>query len=213
MTSPEHFVFGLDIAIVLGLHKFRDWKLPAIAAIAAVLPDWDGLMIFGGFSLLEKAHRVWGHGLISVAIMAILLGSLDYRFDIIGRTARFFGRFVKDIDVTKIELRNEFRACGLFAWIGACFLGGLTHLFGDIIVSGNSQYAPWPVLLFWPFSDREFVWPIFSWGDFVPSIILFTGAIAMLRRKNHIRSIALFTLFALTGYAVLIMYFRTSLMF
>lgn len=193
----------MDAALVLGLHRRYGWKVPGIVAIAGTVPDIDGFSIFGGFSLFERAHRVWGHGLFSACILSFVIGSLDYRFDIITRMSRFFGRHIKDFDAEKFELRDRFTFRGCLSWGGLCLFGCLTHLFGDVIVSGNSEYPDWPVMLFWPFSDRGFVYPLLSWGDLVPSVILFGGALAMLRWRKYTQMTAALSIGILFAYALL----------
>ncbi|MDO5576253.1 MAG: metal-dependent hydrolase [Fibrobacter sp.] len=88
MTTLEHAMVGAYGVLATGLYRPFGWQLAAMAGIAAVLPDWDGLTIFGGMSLFDAAHRCWGHGIVSCLLVATFFAVLDCRFDLVTRTAK-----------------------------------------------------------------------------------------------------------------------------
>ena len=57
MTFYEHAMLGATLALVAGLQRRHGWRIVAMAAVAAVLPDWDGLTI-----VLGAADRTLGIG-------------------------------------------------------------------------------------------------------------------------------------------------------
>lgn len=45
MTTFEHAMLGANGVVASGLHDRFGWRLVALAAIAAIVPDWDGLTV------------------------------------------------------------------------------------------------------------------------------------------------------------------------
>jgi len=49
---------GASLALGAGLHYKHGWRIVGLAAVAAALPDWDGLSFLFGSQAYAKAHRV-----------------------------------------------------------------------------------------------------------------------------------------------------------
>ncbi len=59
-------------AVALALTRSRGRKIRALAALIAVLPDFDFILVWGlGFSL-QHFHRTFSHSLISFALVSLL---------------------------------------------------------------------------------------------------------------------------------------------
>lgn len=82
MTTFEHAMVGINGALAAGLHRHYQWCIAALAGLAAIAPDWDGLKILGGMHLFDHAHCAWGHSFLTCVILGCVLAGLDYRFDL-----------------------------------------------------------------------------------------------------------------------------------
>jgi len=58
VTVYEHMMVGASLALGAGLHYKHGWRIVGLAAVAAALPDWDGLSFLFGSQAYAKAHRV-----------------------------------------------------------------------------------------------------------------------------------------------------------
>jgi hypothetical protein len=43
MTTFEHAMLGINGVLASGIHRRFGWQIVALAGIAAVAPDWDGI--------------------------------------------------------------------------------------------------------------------------------------------------------------------------
>jgi hypothetical protein len=59
VTTFEHAMLGINGALAAGLHGRYEWRVAALAGMAAIAPDWNGLTILGGVELFDHAHRAW----------------------------------------------------------------------------------------------------------------------------------------------------------
>src|ERR1043165_7649129 len=85
MTTPEHTLVGIHLAIAAGLHRYYGWPAVALAGIASNVPDWDGLPMLIDMQRFEAGHRVWGHNLLMIAIAALVFGWSQAQFHWIER--------------------------------------------------------------------------------------------------------------------------------
>lgn len=209
MTTLEHAMVGANLVLGSGLHRSWGWQLVALGGFCALLPDWDGLTILWSVPLFDTAHRVWGHALLPCFVITTIFALLDYRCDFMTRCARFFVRWSK-VKIPAIEerpellqLRKTFPFRGICVWMIVGIVAACSHLLADLVVSGTATLADWELKLFWPFSDRGFVYPLVPWGDVGNMLILILGMFAMLRWKNHVQSIAVCSLLGVVGYSLI----------
>jgi len=225
MTTYEHAMLGINGALATGLHRRHGWKIVALASAAAIAPDWDGLPMLIDMAAYESGHRVWGHNLLACLILAVLLGTLDYRFDISGRLARRLVRFgpfrelepfvdVRRVGVRSVELpdapsdsksstsktSNSTTEWAWIVWIVVPFVAAISQIPADAVVSGGKGLSDWPLQPLWPFSDVQFVYPMVPWGNVGVTIIFAIGMLAMVRWKNRVQSISVATLCLVATY-------------
>ncbi|EMI21591.1 hypothetical protein RMSM_01478, partial [Rhodopirellula maiorica SM1] len=93
MTTFEHALLGINGVLAAGLHRDHGWKIVALAGVAAIAPDWDGVPMLIDMSRFEGGHRVWGHNLMACCVLGLLLGTADYRWDLAGRAAARITRY------------------------------------------------------------------------------------------------------------------------
>jgi len=201
MTTFEHAMLGVNGALATGLHQKFGWKIVAIAGISAASPDWDGLPIVYSVELFNRAHRVWGHNILSCVVLGVVIGILDYRFDLVTRAARLIDRCVRfGISEANLALREQFSNYGTLVWCAVAILACLSQLPADMVVSGTATLADWELQPFWPFSDQGVVFPMVPWGDPGMTIVFVLGMFAMLRWKSSFRTIACLTLAGVVAY-------------
>ena len=203
MTTIEHAILGGYLVLASGANRRFGWPLVAMAGMAAVVPDWDGLTLLYSAALCDVAHRCWGHALVVCLPIAVLLSVLDYRFDCITRLARFGAHWLRiTVDKSKLVQRSAFDAKGYLAWVLAATIATLSHVCTDMIFSGHADFADWPIKIFWPFREIGFVYPMVPWGDIGVTIVFFCGMFAMLKWQKMTQHIAILTLVATTFYIV-----------
>lgn len=233
MTTYEHALLGATGAIAAGLHRPYGWPIVGMAAVAALLPDWDGLSILLGADVLDRVHRVIGHNLAVCVLLGAAFAAADYRWGMILRVQRWTGRRMRmfaiedglpkrvgfiDLCIVNARIKgvppgdraspslighagvNKGRDLGV--WVSVGVAASLSHLAADLVYSGHAKYADWGLKLFWPFSDRAFVYPMVPWGDIGAAAILSVGMFAMIRWRSRVQTIAGTTLAAVAGYIV-----------
>lgn len=204
MTSLEHALLASYGVLASGLYRSYGWQLAAVAGVAAILPDWDGLTILWSVTLFDTAHRCWGHGLLSCLILSILLATLDCRFDFITRSAGFLIRLLRvQVSPEVCLLRQKPRWKEYLIWNAVVFAAFLSHLFADMIVSGAQGLSDWEIKIFYPFSSVGWVCPLIPWGDVGVLIIFIIGIFVMLWLKKRLQTIAILVLILTTLYALL----------
>ncbi len=203
MTTFEHAMLGVNGVLACGLHRQFGWKLVALAGLAAIAPDWDGLTVLFDASVFDRGHRVWGHNVFACCLVGLLLGFLDYRFDLIGGLAKWItripplARFRQDTE----EVRRR-RLTGYLVWIGVAVLAALSQIPADAVVSGGHGLGDWPIQVLWPVSQFEVVYPMVPWGDPGITIVFCIGMILSARFPARLQLIAIMTLLGVVGYIV-----------
>ena len=201
MTTYEHALLGAAGAIAAGLHRPYGWPIVAMAAVTAVLPDWDGLSILFGADMLDRMHRVIGHNLLVCVLLGAAFAAADYRWAMILRVKRWTGRRIRIFAVEdNLPRRLAFNPRDLGIWVLVGIVASLSHLGADLVYSGHAKYSDWGLKLLWPFSDRDFVHPMVPWGDIGAAAILSAGMFAMPARPSRVQTIAGTTLVAVLAY-------------
>jgi len=185
MTTFEHAMLGVDGVLAVGLHRRYHWQLAAMAGFAAASPDWDGLTYLFSSALFAEGHRVWGHNVVACVISGLIIGALDYRYDLITRAGRLLTRLLRmTVPKQRLSLRATFERCGYQTWMIVAIVAALSQLPADMVVSGATGLSDWEVKLFWPFSDRGWVFAMVPWGDPGISVVFIVGMFAMVKRPR-----------------------------
>ena len=203
MTTFEHAMLGTTGALAAGLHR-RSWQIVAMAGLAAVLPDWDGLSLGFGATTFDHVHRVVGHSVFIATAIALIAALAEYHFRVMARIAALLGRCLEGLPAEVTDLRRGIAVReGLMIWTLTAVLATWSHLAADLLFSGHAQLSDWGVKLFWPLSQAAYVFPTVRWGDAVPTIILVFGMFAMVRWRSRVQLVATLTLVVLVGYIAL----------
>jgi hypothetical protein len=80
MTTPEHKLVGIHVAIALGIHRRWGWKTVALAGLASNIPDWDGVPMMFDMHRFEDGHRVWGHNAMAIVLTSLVVGWIQSRY-------------------------------------------------------------------------------------------------------------------------------------
>jgi hypothetical protein len=88
----------------------------------------------------------------------------------------------------------------LATWFVAGAIASLSHLAVDLVYSSHPRMQDWPLQLLWPFSRRNFAYPIIHWGDVGATIIFVVEMFAIFRWPRLARMIASLTLGAVVLY-------------
>jgi LexA-binding, inner membrane-associated putative hydrolase len=220
MTTYEHAMFGASLALVAGLRRRQGWGIVGVAAVAAAVPDWDGLSILFGSTAYANGHRVWGHNVLAASLTgaaAGVVGLLIVRSEGIRRnktrpdskSEKLPASLPPSSDPDASERANEDSAAPLspsasvatFAvWASVGIVAGLTHLPADIVFNGGAGLTPWPVPVFWPFDRRGWAVPIVPWGDITVTLLFVAEMFSLYRWPGRDRSIAALTLAAASAY-------------
>lgn len=208
MTTPEHTLVGIHCALLFGLNQKHGWQVVAIAGIASNFPDWDGLPMLINMEQFESGHRVWGHNIFSIALSAILFSLVQTRFNLLGQLTE---GLVRTGILSSLELDSESKAAAKVAqaepsttmtiMIGTAVQ--LIHLPCDMVVSGGSGLSDWPVRPWWPVSNAAYVFPMISWGDVGPTLIMMAGIIFAAKWQRNLSTVSLITFVILIGYLIL----------
>src|SRR4051812_4718884 len=78
MVHYDHGMLGATLAVAAGAHRRLGWPAVALAALAAMFPDWDAMSKHISPQTYQAGHRVWGHNLFAVTLAGIALGGLGY---------------------------------------------------------------------------------------------------------------------------------------
>ncbi len=195
VTTFEHAMLAIDGALAAGLHRHYGWQVVAMAGVAAVSPDWDGLTILVSQSLFAEGHRLWGHNVLACILTGLAIGVLDYRFDFVTRCARWAVKFFHfQLADQHLIVRDRLSKHGLMVWILVGILAALSQLPADMVVSGTATLSDWELKLLWPFSNRGWVFPMVPWGDVGITLVFVVGMFAMLRWRSRVQSIAVVAL-------------------
>lgn len=202
MTFYEHGMVGWTLALALGGQREHGWRVAGMAAVAAILPDLDGLSLLAGPSAYAEMHRVWGHNLVAATTGGLLTGMAGYLANLSPRVqysaAAVLSRLASDVSMsTKI---SPFAWHDFAVWVLVGVAAGLSHLPADLVFSGAADLPPWPIPLLWPFSEQRWQMDIVPWGDPGPTVILVAEMFALYRWPGRSQAIAGLTLLLLVGY-------------
>lgn len=203
MTTPEHTLVGIHLAIAAGCHRWAGWPLVGLAALASNVPDLDGLPMLIDMQRFEQLHRVLFHNFLAIGLTSALLTCSEAYLGWISRMTRWLilkfapSESTGGLSAVKAEWPRPWLLSTLFA---TAFVTQTAHLPCDMVVSGGSGLSDWHVLPLWPFSDRGYVFPLVPWGDIGPTFVLMAGTIWMAKRRSGLSSIALITLSTLIVY-------------
>ena len=216
MTTPEHTLVGIHLAIAAGSHRWSGWPLVGLAALASNVPDLDGLPMLIDMQRFEQLHRVLFHNFLAIVLTSAMLACSEAYWGWINRLTRLL-----ILKFATPESANGAPATvvgGQSPWIltlffSTAFVAQTAHLPCDMVVSGGSGLSDWHVLPFWPFSDRGFVFALVPWGDIGPTLILMAGTIWMAKRRSGLSRIALITLSTLIVYLLVRGWMRGAIAF
>jgi membrane-bound metal-dependent hydrolase YbcI (DUF457 family) len=195
-------MLGVTGCAAFGLERKYGWQILAMAAVAAVSPDWDGLTLLFGPQLFDTAHRVWGHNVVVCAIVGALIAAVDYRYDVSTRFGRWFVTTLRVQPPPEFQVRSQFTVRDLCVWVAVGVVAAGSHLIADMVVSGSATLTDWKVQLLWPFSQEGWVYPMIPWGDVGATIVFVIGMFAMLRWKSRSRETAWLTLAGVLAYLI-----------
>ncbi len=207
MTIYEHAMVGVNGALALGLNRRHGWQIVALAGVAAVLPDLDGLTILLGPSLYAVGHRLWGHNLLVAGLVAAVVSAIAYQTDAFTKIEIWLAKHWKVLSADREPRTRRFPE--LLLWIVVGVVAVYSHLLMDFMFSAGKNLPVWGVPLLWPFNDTAWAYPLVPWGDIGATAILAISMFAMLRWPTWIRTTATISLIALAAYMVASgMYYR-----
>jgi len=192
MTTPEHTLVGIHLALAAGCHRYWGWPAVAMAGIASNVPDWDGLPMLVDMQRFEAGHRVWGHNLLAILLSSLMLGWSEAQFRWIERVGERVRKYFSPNESSPLPKMSLVSSALVFGTIA--FFAQLVHLPCDMVVSGGAGLTDWLVRPFWPFSNAGFVFPLIPWGDVGPTVILMAGAIVLAKWPRHLSAISALTL-------------------
>jgi membrane-bound metal-dependent hydrolase YbcI (DUF457 family) len=190
-------MFGANLALLAGVRRRHGWGIVAAAAVAAALPDWDGLSIVFGPAAYASAHRVWGHNLLVAGLGGVAAGLLGL---LSARSARIRSLLARPPATPSPPPPETAAAPVVWAAVGA--LAGLSHLPADVVFNGGSDLPAWPVPLLWPFSRRGWALPLVPWGDVTVTLVFVAEMFALYRWPQQDRVLAALALAAGSAYLV-----------
>jgi hypothetical protein len=95
---------------------------------------------------------------------------------------------------------NALAAQSPWIWFAIAVVAQVVHLPCDVVVSGGRGLADWPIQPWWPLSTTPIVYPLISWGDVGPTIVLMSGCLLAARYPPQLQRFSLITLIALVVY-------------
>ena len=202
MTAFEHALLAANAVWAAGLHRRHGWQLAALAGCAAVLPDWDGIPLLIDAHAFAAGHRVWGHNLLVCLGLGLVVGGLDYRCDLVTRAARRLICWLRRPAEIPPAGRTTFHAAGAGLWMLVAVAAMLSHLVGDLVVSGTAQLPDWELQRLWPFSDRGWVFPLVPWGDPGITLVFVGGMFAAAYWRSRLQPVGAMTLLLVAGYLI-----------
>lgn len=202
MTTPEHTLVGIHVAIALGFHRRWGWKTVALAGLASNIPDWDGVPMLFDMQRFEDGHRVWGHNALAIVLTSLVVGWVQSRYSWIEKIEHWIRFKVSAFEVRERGLDVTERQVGITTVFGIAILAQMLHLPCDMVVSGADGLSDWPVRPFWPISNIGFVYPMIPWGDVGPTLILMAGVIMAAKCPFRLSTISSITLLVLWTYLI-----------
>ena len=193
MMHYDHAMLGATVALAVGAHRRHGWPLVVTAAVAAVVPDWDGLAILAGPEAHHRIHRAWGHNLLAALVGSGLVAGVGYLCAVSAR-GRYAARTGRQ------ATGPSFSRHALAVWVTVGLLVSLSHLLMDVLYSGRRGTPGWPVALFWPFCERGWAYPVLSVRDWGATAILAGEMLALCFLASRARPLAGATLLTVFGY-------------
>jgi len=142
-----------------------------------------------------------GHNLLVCILVGAVVACLDYRYDLASRGRELAGRLLPVFTPKESSQRGSTRSAHrLCVWIATGVLASLGHLAADLVFSGHAVFSDWGLQLFWPFSDRVWVYPLVPWGDPSVTVIFAVGMFGMIRWPARLQLVAALTLALVLGY-------------
>jgi membrane-bound metal-dependent hydrolase YbcI (DUF457 family) len=194
MTTFEHAMVGALAVMATGLPRRVGWQIVAVAAVAAISPDWDGAPFLFNLEWFNQIHRVWGHNLWVSAAVGAMIAFADYFWDWSSHCGRGLQWLCDRKTESLLPLANSRPRWQLGVWLIVGILAAWSHLPADMAYSGHATLGEWPLKLLWPFSEQPFNYPLVPWGDIGASLLFAAGIFAMLRWRQSSQPIALATL-------------------
>jgi hypothetical protein len=185
MTTPEHALVGVHLAIASRCFRLWSWRAVALAAVMSNAPDWDGVPMLFDMGRFEHGHRVWGHNLPVILLVSVAVAMILSQWDLIGAIGkRISGKFGSATIISDpLDGQN---LLGFAAALTTAFVSQAMHLPCDMVVSGGGGLSHWHVKPFWPIADNGYVYPLIPWGDIGPTIIMMAGLIVMAKRQRNL---------------------------
>jgi hypothetical protein len=189
MTTPEHALVGVHLAIASRCFRLWSWRAVALAAVMSNAPDWDGVPMLFDMGRFEQGHRVWGHNLTVILFVSFVVALILNQWDLIGAIGkRIAGKYSSaTIILDPIDCQNQLDFGAAFL---TAFVSQAMHLPCDMVVSGGGGLSHWHVKPFWPIADNGYVYPLIPWGDIGPTIIMMVGLIVMAKRQRNMAATA-----------------------
>lgn len=193
-------MLGANACLACGLHRRHGWRIVALAGVAAIAPDWDGLTVVWDAQLFDQGHRVWGHNIFSCFALAILLTIAQLRCDFLGQVARLLVRIrpFQQFGANVGSQVSENRSGTLFLLVS--YLACLSQIPADAVVSGGRGLSDWEIKPLWPVSNWSIVYGMVPWGNVGITIIFAISMILMAKFKQSLQQIAIGTLVCVVGY-------------
>jgi membrane-bound metal-dependent hydrolase YbcI (DUF457 family) len=199
MTTLEHTLVGIHVAIACGMHQRFGWPAVALSGVVSNLPDWDGLPMLVNMAKFEAGHRVWGHNFLWITISSLFVAWSQWRFHWLEKLANGMHQYLPQ----DVMVENRRKVVPYFWLYVLCFTAQTVHLPCDMLVSGGAGLSDWEIRPFWPFDNRGFVLALLPWGDIGPTIILMAGAIVVAKYSGRRSLHAGMTLSALGVYMII----------
>ena len=189
MTTPEHAMVGVHLAIACRWNRLWTWRAVALAAFMSNAPDWDGVPMLFDMDRFEQGHRVWGHNLTVILLVSVVVALLLSQWDLIGAIGKRIAVNYSSATIISDPIDGQNRL-GFAAALTTAFVSQAMHLPCDVVVSGGGGLSHWHVKPFWPIADNGYVYPLIPWGDIGPTIIMMAGLIVMAERQRNMAATA-----------------------
>jgi hypothetical protein len=201
LTPYDHVMVGANLALLAAQQRRYGWSIVTMSAVAAALPDWDGLTILSGGEAYARVHRVWGHNVAVASALGAAAGAVGYISYLLGWWGKI-ARLLPSASTVKPALASSrvFGLRDLATWSVFGITASLSHLAFDLVYSGHAALAPWPLALLWPFSPQTWVYPIVPYGDLGATAIFIVEMFVLCRRPSRATPIAWITMGLVLAY-------------
>lgn len=185
MVYYDHALVGATLAVAAGLQRRHGWAAVALAALAAMLPDWDATSKHVSPAAYAQGHRVWGHNLFAATAAGAALGGVGY---LIHRSR------------SHRSPPPPAGPDGPGPWVVVGVAVAWSHPLLDLLYCGQGTDVEWPVRLFWPLSQQGFGLPCVPWADWGATAVLSVGLLACVLEGAYRRGCAAASLVVLGLY-------------